>query len=104
MPEPFDRLPRYVTVVARQPSVRLRARAELVERFQHVFACGPESLEGLMRLVKCDMIVFVGPEANAVRTSAEPALSAAPDAGRRILVVDDPAAATPACLQVARTL
>ncbi len=104
MPEPFDRLPRYVTVVARQPALRARARAELVERFQYVFACAPESLEELTRTVKTDVIVFVGPEANAVRTSVEPVLSAAPIAGRRVLVVDDPSAATPACLQIALTL
>ena len=85
-----DRLPRYVTVVARQPAVRARARAELVSRFQYVFACAPESLEELTRTVKFDVVVFVGPEAQAVRTSVEPVLSASPVAGRRVLVIDDP--------------
>lgn len=85
-----ERLPRYVTVVARQPAVRARARAELVERFQYVFACAPESLEELTRTVKYDVVVFVGPEAHALRTSVEPVLSAAPAAGRHVLVVDDP--------------
>lgn len=93
MPEPFDRLPRYVTVVARQPAIRARARAELVERFQYVFACAPESLEELTRTVKTDVIVFVGPGASALRTSVEPMLSAAPVAGRRVIVSDDPAGA-----------
>ena len=85
-----ERLPRYVTVVARQPAVRARARAELVARFQYVFACAPESLEELTRTVKFDVVVFVGPEAHALRTSVESVLSARPVAGRQVLVVDDP--------------
>jgi hypothetical protein len=101
MREPFDRLPRYVTVVAGPSSVRARARAELVERFEHVFACAPERLEELMRTIKCDVIVFVGPEADAVRASV---MSAVPIAGRRVVVVDDASAATPACVEIARTL
>jgi hypothetical protein len=94
MPESLDRLPRYVTVVSRQPAIRARARAELVSRFQYVFACAPESLEELTRAVKTDVIVFVGPEANAVRRSVEPVLSASRMAGRHVLVVDDPLFAT----------
>jgi hypothetical protein len=85
-----ERLPRYVTVVARQPADRARARAELVSKFEYVFACAPESLEELTRTVKFDVVVFVGPEAHALRTSVEPVLSAAPVKGRHVLVVDDP--------------
>ena len=83
-----ERLPRYVTVVARQPADRARARAQLVSRFQYVFACAPESLEELTRTVKFDVVVFVGPEAHALRTSVEPVLSAA-RVRRHVLVVDD---------------
>ena len=55
-----------------------------------MFACAPESLEELTRTVKFDVVVFVGADSAAIRTSVEPVLSAAPIARRRVLVVDDP--------------